>query len=170
MQIRSERPEDAEAIAVITTDAFEGAPHAGGNEAAIVAALRRSGALAISLVAMENDEAVGHIAFSPVRLDGQAGGPGVRWYALGPVSVRPDRQRRGIGQVLIREGLSRLERLGAPGCVVVGEPAYYGRFGFSSGKELTFLRHPNPYLQGLAFSGPPPRGDVIFDPAFGMSQ
>lgn len=168
MQIRNERPQDAAAIAAITTDAFRGAPHAGGNEAAIIAALRLSGALTLSLVATQNGEIVGHVAFSPVGLDGQSAGPGGPWYALGPVSVTPDRQCGGIGTSLIRAGLARLEALGAGGCVLTGEPAYYGRFGFASAELLTYCGHPSPYLQGLAFDGSIPRGDVKFDQAFGM--
>lgn len=163
MQIRTERPEDAAAIAAITTAAFEDAPHAGGNEARVVETLRRSGALTLSLVAVEEGGfPVGHIAFSPVRIAGQAG----QWFALGPVSVRPDRQRQGLGGALIREGLARLERLGAQGCVLLGEPAYYSRFGFAGGEALTYMGDPNPYLQWLAFAGPSPRGEVVFDPAF----
>jgi putative acetyltransferase len=168
MQIRDERPDDAAAIAAITTEAFANAPHAGGNEADIIAALRLSGALTLSLVAMQNGEIVGHVAFSPVRLDGQSNGPKGAWHALGPVSVRPDRQRGGIGASLIREGLVRLEALGASGCVLTGEPAYYGRFGFRSGALLTYCGYTSPYLQGLAFDGSIPRGDVKFDQAFGM--
>lgn len=165
MQIRTERPADAAAIAAITTAAFQDAPHAGGNEARVVEALRRSGALTLSLVAVDGEDGpVGHVAFSPVRIDGQAG----RWFALGPVSVRPDRQRQGVGGALIREGLARLERLGAQGCVLLGELAYYGRFGFGGGDALTCFGHPNPYLQWLAFDGPPPRGEVVFDPAFAV--
>lgn len=166
MQIRDERPQDAAAIAATTTNAFRDAAHAGGNEASIIDALRCSGALTVSLVATLDGHVVGHIAFSPVRINGQDGGQSDGWYALGPVSVRPDRQRRGIGGALIVEGLTRVERLGARGCVLLGEPAYYGRFGFSGGDGLTYFSLATPYLQGLAFDGLLPRGDVIFDPAF----
>jgi putative acetyltransferase len=163
MHIRDERPEDAAIIEAITTDAFRDALHAGGNEGRIPAALRAAGALSISLVAVDDSEQViGHIAFSPVEIDRQTGG----WFALGPVSVRPDLHRRGIGSALIRDGLERLEALGAAGCLLMGEPAYYARFGFVTGDALTYFRHPNPYLQWLVLEGPMATGDVIFHPAF----
>ncbi|MGN6356884.1 MAG: GNAT family N-acetyltransferase [Novosphingobium sp.] len=168
MQIRDERPEDAAAIAAITTEAFAGAAHAGGNEDAIIDALRLSGALTLSLVATDKGEVLGHVAFSPVRLEGRPSGPSGHWYALGPVSVRPDRQRRGLGVALIQAGLARLRHRGAQGCVLTGEPAYYERFGFRSSEALTYAGHASPYLQGLAFDGSPPYGDVVFDPAFGL--
>lgn len=168
MQIRKERLQDAAAIAAITTEAFAGAPHAGGNEADIIATLRLSGALALSLVTTQDGQIVGHVAFSPVHLDGQSSGPRDSWYALGPVSVRPDRQRGGIGSRMIRAGLARLAALGASGCVLMGEPAYYSRFGFRSAELLTYCGYTRPYLQGLAFDGAIPQGDVKFDQAFGM--
>src|SRR5262245_55623298 len=93
MEIRGERPGDARAIRSITNAAFAGAEHSSGTEAAIVDALRASGAMTVSLVAVAGNEVVGHVAFSPVRIDGQDFG----WYGLGPVSVRPDCQKQGIG-------------------------------------------------------------------------
>lgn len=166
MKIRDERPEDAVAIAMTTTSAFRHVAHAAGNEARIVAALRCSGALAVSLVAMQDGDVAGHIAFSPVRISEVGGAQSDRWYALGPVSVRPDCQRQGIGAALVREGLSKLELLGAQGCVLLGEPAYYGRFGFISSHGLTYLGFVTPHLQCLAFGAEFPRGSVVFDPAF----
>jgi putative acetyltransferase len=163
MHVRPERPSDAEIIGTVTASAFKGAPHAGGNEARIVAALRQAGALTISLVAAaEDDVPVGHVAFSPVEIDRQAGG----WFALGPVSVRPDLQRGGIGSKLIRTGLSRLEAMGAEGCVLLGEPDYYSRFGFVNGTALTYLGHVTPHLQWLVLGGEAPGGAVTFHPAF----
>ena len=86
MNIRAEIPEDAAIIRAITSAAFEGAPHSSGTEAAIVDALRAAGALTVSLVAVQNGEIVGHVAFSPVTIDCKSTG----WLGLGPVSVRPD--------------------------------------------------------------------------------
>lgn len=119
--IRSERPEDVSAIRAVLTDAFSS-----GAEAALVEALRKSGRLSISLVALEGDEIVGHIAFSPVTVAGVSGGLG-----LAPVAVKTARQSEGIGSDLIREGLSPAAGSAAPFVVVLGEPAYYGRFGFT---------------------------------------
>src|SRR5690606_20299677 len=113
-------------VGALTAAAFAGVPYASGTEPAIIAALRAAGALRLSLVAAEGQELLGHVAFSPVIIGGRDRG----WLGLGPLSVRPDRQRRGIGSALVRTGLERLRRDGAGGCVLLGDPAYYRRFGF----------------------------------------
>jgi len=82
----------------------------------IIEALRSAKALTVSLVAEVDGLVVGHIAFSPVTMsDGTKD-----WYGLGPVSVHPDFQRKGIGKALIQEGLSRLRNLKAKGFCLVG--------------------------------------------------
>ena len=81
------------AIHALTDAAFRDVPHSSGTEAAIVDALRDAGALTLSLVAEEQGRIVGHVAFSPVTINGEAS----RWFGLGPVSVEPLEQRRGIG-------------------------------------------------------------------------
>lgn len=162
MEIRAELPGDVEAIRAVTTAAFENAPYSNRKEAAIVEALRRAGALSVSLVATEGDEVIGHAAFSPVLINGAAGD----WYGLGPVSVRPDRQQQGIGRRLIACGLEELGRRGARGCVVLGEPAYYGRFGFVSDPDLRLAGAPPVYFQRLALAGAPPSGEVAYHGAF----
>ena len=162
MEIRFERPEDLATIRTVTAAAFQNAPHSSGTEAAIIDALRKAGALTISLVAVEQNGIVGHIAFSPVTINGEANG----WYGLGPVSVRPDRQRRGVGQMLIRTGLDHLRRMNAQGCVVLGEPAYYARFGFVSDPNLRYGNAAPEYFQRLAFTESIPRGEVFYHPGF----
>ncbi|MBS0505082.1 MAG: N-acetyltransferase [Proteobacteria bacterium] len=162
MEIRDERPADAAAIRAVVTAAFATAPHSSGTEAAIVDALREAGALTLSLVAEEDGEVVGHIAFSPVMADGSEGG----WYGLGPVSVRPDFQTKGIGQALVRVGLERLKESGAFGCVVLGDPAYYARFGFLNDPALRYPGVPPEYFQMLIFAGARPSGDVSYHAAF----
>lgn len=164
MHIRPERRQDALTISQLTTEAFANAPYSGGNEARIVEALRDADAMTLSLVAEEGDRIVGHIAFSPVQIDGRP----VDWYGLGPVSVAPDRQGQGIGGALIREGLDGLRRIGARGCVLLGDPAYYGRFGFVSDPGLTYMRYASPYLQRLVLAGDPPSGDVTYHAGFGV--
>ena len=109
MQIRPERPTDDDTIHDLTTVTFDPMPFSDGTEAPIIRALRRSGDLTLSLVAEEDGEVVGHVAFSPVTVDGAD----VGWYGLGPISVRPDRQRQGIGRALVADGLERLRALGA---------------------------------------------------------
>ncbi|WP_342726526.1 N-acetyltransferase [Bradyrhizobium sp. B097] len=166
MQIRDERDEDVAAISRITTAAFAAAPHSSGTEARIVEALRKAGALTVSLVATSDDgRIVGHVAFSPVQIDGVAG----RWYGLGPVSVAPEMQRQGIGGALIREGLARLAAQNADGCVLLGDPAYYSRFGFVGDPALTYGGKPSPYFQRLVLKGKAPKGDVKYHAAFDVA-
>jgi putative acetyltransferase len=164
MEIRFEQSEDLAAIRTLTFAAFGNAPHSTQTEAAIIDALRRAGALTISLVAVD-EVPVGHIAFSPVTINGEVSG----WYGLGPVSVRPDRQRKGVGRALIQTGLDHLRAMNAQGCVVLGDPLYYGRFGFISDPNLRYGNVPPEYFQRLAFSDEVPRGEVLFHPGFDAS-
>lgn len=163
--IREESPADHQAITAITAAAFADEPHSNQTEPYIVVALRRAGALTLSLVADDGGDVVGHVAFSPVTVDGRECG----WYGVGPVSVRPDRQRQGIGQALMREGIARLRAQGAAGCVLVGEPGYYGRFGFRACPEFTLDGVPPQYFQALAFGPGAAGGVVVFHPAFGAT-
>lgn len=162
MQIRLERPEDATTIHALTDTAFKGMPFSDGAEARVIDALRAAGALTLSLVATQGGEIVGHVAFSPATINGKAGD----WYGLGPVSVWPDRQRTGIGQALIREGLRRLQSMGAGGCVLLGDPAYYARFGFENDPHLHHAGAPPWAFQCLTLNGPRPGGEVSFHPGF----
>jgi putative acetyltransferase len=161
--IRDEQERDAAAIRAVTLAAFANMPYSQQTEAAIVEALRAAGALAISLVAVEGDDVVGHVAFSPVSIDGGAA-PG--WYGVGPLSVRPERQRTGIGSALMREGIARLRALGGTGCVVVGDPAYYERFGFRAIPALTVPDIPPEYVRFLELGSDRPTGVVSFHPGF----
>lgn len=163
--IRPETPDDADAIRELTSAAFADAPHSSGTEAAIVDALRAAGALTLSLVAEDAGSVIGHAAFSPVTTSSGAAG----WFGLGPVSVRPDRQRAGIGQALVHAGLAMLRDGDAAGCVVLGDPAYYGRFGFASDPALRYGDVPPEYFQRMVFHGPPPAGTVAYHPGFGAS-
>lgn len=162
VEIRTERPEEASAIRRLTAEAFAGAAHASGAEVAIVDALRARGDLVLSLVAVDEGEIVGHVAFSPVTIAGMEG----RWYGLGPLSVAPARQRTGIGRSLIRAGLDRLAAMGAAGCALVGDPAVYRGSGFQSDGRLGYGDLDRTYIQRVVFTGPPPVGDVAFSPAF----
>ena len=165
MYIIPERPSDAAAIHDLTEAAFKSASHASGAEARIIDALRTKGALTLSLVAVANSKILGHAAFSPVTITGAP----VGWQGLGPVSVAPERQGEGIGQALIREGLNRLRAAGCPGCVVLGDPGYYGRFGFAYDPELTYGDVPPGYFQRVVFSGPAPKGEVLYHKGFDAS-
>ncbi|RVA21305.1 N-acetyltransferase, partial [Mesorhizobium sp. M7A.F.Ca.CA.004.11.2.1] len=155
MIIRPENAHDIAEIRALVTTAFDGAPYSAGTEGAIVDALRAGGALTVSLVAEQDGEIVGHVAFSSVKIDGTE----VNWYGLGPVAVRPDRQRQGVGVQLIEAGLDRIKSLGAAGCVVLGDPGYYSRFGFKADPTLRFPDVPPEYFQCLDF-GPDARQGV----------
>ncbi len=163
MNIRPERPGDESAIAAVIEAAFLNAPHRDGTEALIVERLREAGALSISLVAVDADELVGHVAYSPVTIDGAD----LYWFGLGPVAVLPNRQGDGIGSRLIRSGIEMLRNKGAAGCVLVGEPAYYKRFGFKADPRLTYPGIPPEYFQALSFGYGMPSGTVAYHRAFG---
>jgi len=162
IELRDERVDDVLTISDVTREAFASAPHSSGTEPAIVEALRSVGQLTVSLVAVIDGGIVGHVAVSPVSIsDGTAG-----WHGLGPVSVLPEYQRQGIGAGLVREALRRLQALGAGGCVVLGEPGYYGRFGFVVVPGLVLPGVPPACFQTLYFGGPCPRGEVRYAAAF----
>jgi putative acetyltransferase len=161
MQILPETPEDHDAIFTLTQAAFKDHLHSQKTEGYITHALREAGALTLSLVARANAQVVGHIAFSPVRISD--GSPD--WYGLGPVAVLPDWQGRGIGGALIRAGLDRLKAMGAAGCVVLGDPAYYRRFGFEPTPALTYPGVPPEYFMAQAFTRPA-QGRVAYHPGF----
>lgn len=160
--IRPEVLADTLPIRSLTEAAFDGVEHSNQTEGAIIDALRQAGALSISLVAERDDRIVGHVAFSPVRIDGLECG----WFGLGPVSVLPSFQRSGIGTALINEGLKRLKQRGASGCVVLGDPTYYGRFGFSSDHDLRYGNVPPEYFQSMLLSDKPAKGEVTYHEGF----
>lgn len=160
--IRDETPADVNAIAEVTIAAFRTLEISHHTEQFIVAALRAAKALTVSLVAKTDGRVIGHIAFSPVAIS-----DGTRnWYGLGPVSVSPEHQRRGIGKALIAEGLRRLKELGGQGCCLVGHPDYYRQFGFRNSPELVLEGVPPEVFFVLPFDGPVPHGTVVFHGAF----
>lgn len=165
MIIRAETASDSTVIRSVTEAAFLGAEHSSGTEGAIVDALRDAGALTLSLVAEQDGAMVGHVAFSPVRI----GGRDLGWFGLGPVSVLPSLQRGGIGKTLIEAGLEQLRQRGASGCVVLGDPAYYGRFGFTADHELHYPDVPPEYFQSMPWTGASAEGEVSYHPAFGAA-
>jgi putative acetyltransferase len=169
VSIRHETVGEHEAISGVVYAAFLNHPqHAPGSlptEHKIVDSLRESGALTLSLVYEDRGEIIGHIAFSPVLTNGEMQG----WYGLGPVAVLPDRQREGIGSALIREGMRLIEEKGAAGVVLVGDPAYYGRFGFVSRPELVMDGVPTEYVLSLPIANGIPSGKVAFHDAFSVS-
>lgn len=162
LTIRREQPGDEAAIRTLTQAAFLPMPYSEGTEASIIDDLRGDGDLTLSLVALVAREIAGHVAFSPVTIDAQQG----NWMGLGPVSVHPDLQRRGIGVALITEGLSIIRSQGATGCVLIGDPGYYRRFDFRSEGGLTYRDVPAPFVQALPFTNEEAVGKLAFSPAF----
>ncbi|MBZ9780362.1 N-acetyltransferase [Pseudomonas sp. REP124] len=166
MTIRNEQAEDIQRIATLTAAAFEHAEHSSHTEHFIVDALRRAGQLTVSLVAVENDEIIGHVAISPVSVSSGATG----WYGLGPISVSPNRQGQGIGSTLMKAALTELRDKGAAGCVVLGDPGYYGHFGFNVHVGLELPGVPQEYFQALSFVGEFPLGTVQYHEAFNATE
>lgn len=162
LALRDEAPGDADAIRSLITAAFRDAAHASGTEARIVNALRAADALALSLVAEGSEGILGHVAASPVGI-GEARG----WFGIAPLAVRPDRQAQGIGTALMKAALARLRAQGAEGAVLVGDPAYYARFGFAADPGITVPGIPQKYVLALPFARPA-RGEVRYHAAFGL--
>lgn len=165
LSIRDEQSTDYQAISDVTFAAFEKMEISNHTEQFVIEALRSANALTVSLVAEVDGRVAGHIAFSPVTLsDGTKD-----WYGLGPVSVHPDYQRKGIGMALIQEGLARLQNLGAKGCCLVGHPRYYRQFGFRNVSGLGLEGVPAEVFFVLSMDGNVPQGQVVFHEGFGAN-
>ncbi|MEU8819305.1 N-acetyltransferase [Actinoplanes sp. NPDC048796] len=132
--IRRELPDDAEAIRAVTAAAFRGVAHSappaepGGDpgEATLVSRLRDDAGWIpqLSLVAVEDDVVVGHVVATRAHVDGRPA------LGLGPLSVVPHRQRAGVGTALMHAVLGAADALGEPLVALLGNPAFYSRFGF----------------------------------------
>ncbi|WP_197281935.1 GNAT family N-acetyltransferase [Dethiosulfatarculus sandiegensis] len=166
VKIRPESQEDYQAIEEITRAAFKDHPYSRQTEHLIIRSLREQGDLAISLVAEEKGKVAGHIAFSKVII----GERDQSWYGMGPVSVAPLYQRQGIGSKLVRAGLQALRQIKGKGCVLVGDPLFYDRFGFKAESCLTFEHAPKENFMALCLQGELPRGEVLFHQAFAVSS
>lgn len=162
MILRDERPDDFDHIDALVAAAFLGHPFSEGLEPRLIRRLRADGGLLLSRVATDaQDTLFGQIAFSPATI-----GATDTWVALGPIAVHPDRRRAGIGTALMRDGLERMRARGAAGVVLVGDPAFYTRFGFHRVAGLTMAGVPEMYILALAFTGPVPAGEIRHHPAF----
>ena len=166
IQLRHETTNDIAAIEAVTIAAFADAPHTSHTEQFIVRALRDASELTLSIVAEEHGQVVGHVALSPVTITNDHGHKAKGWCGLGPISVLPQRQGHGIGSRLMEQALSELRAMQAEGCVLLGEPAYYGRFGFQAHAGLQLPGVPPGYFLALAFHGPVPEGIAQYSDAF----
>ncbi len=158
MVIRDEGLADAPAIRAVVEAAF-----GRSLEADLIDRLRADGDAAISLVADGGGEVVGHVLLSGMAAPFRA-------LALAPVSVAPHRQRSGVGTRLIRAGLDRAGEGAWRGVFVLGDPAYYRRFGFDPAAARGFASaYAGPHLMALAPGGgdlPATRGRIDHAPAF----
>ena len=157
MEIRAEKDADRQAVRDVVSAAF-----AGRAEADLVDDLRAECDGILSLVAEEDGRIVGHALLSPMNAPFRALG-------LAPVAVLPERQGEGIGSALIRAGLSRARDEGWQAVFVLGEPAYYRRFGFDPALAEGFdCAYAGPYLMALPLGGalPARTGQLRYAEAF----
>jgi len=165
VDIELEQPSQIEQIYRVNTLAFEGRT----EEAELVDALRDDGDLLLSLVAVRDGEVVGHVAFSRLTVntaDGPVGG-----VALAPVGVHPDLQNEGIGSRLISTGIEMLGEREEQVILVVGNPTYYQRFGFSTAVGKRYPgRQSGPHFMALVLGDPAaaPIGPVLYPDAFDL--
>jgi putative acetyltransferase len=157
MIVRPEEPADRLAVCAVIEAAFPTPA-----EAQLVDRLRADGDAEISLVAVDDDVVVGHVMFSRMTA-------GFRALGLGPVAVLPARQRSGVGSLLIKQGLARAAADGWAMVLVLGDPAYYRRFGFDPKLASGFASpYAGPHLMALGLAQPLPRlsGKIDYAPAF----
>ena len=163
--IRSERTVDHGAIAAVQRAAF-----ARDAEANLVSALRHDGLMLVSLVALHGEIIVGHVMFSNLRVE--VSGRELFAASLAPLAVAPDFQRRGYGSALVRAGIEVLRAEGCHAIIVLGDPDYYARFGFSASltRNLT-APFRGPAFMGLELSAGALTGhigSVTYPPPFGL--
>ncbi len=160
--IRPESTEDHTAIFDITQRAFEPMPYAGGDEQLLPGRFRDANVLALSLVAEWDGAVVGQVTLTPAFADDGSTG----WYAIGPISVEPTIKHQGVGSLLIHAAIAWMREQDAAGCVLVGNPHYYGRFGFRVFPALAPVGEPAEFYQILPLDGREPQIAVRFHPLF----
>jgi putative acetyltransferase len=160
MSIRPATPRDRDAIRLVEENAFGQQAEAG-----LVDALVAADDAVVELVAEEDGQVIGHILFS--RLFVQEGGREFPAVALAPLAVDPSFHGTGIGGALIREGHIRLKAVGETLSIVLGDPAYYGRFGYTHARAAGFESvWQGDALQALAWGEAPETGQLAYATAF----
>ena len=158
MIVRPETKTDLAAIRAVEEAAFRRT-----READLVDRLRTDGATVLSLVALKNDQLIGHVVFSKMEAPFRALG-------LGPVAVMPEFQRTGIGSRLILEGIAQAKLGSWEGVFVLGAPPYYQRFGFDPAKAAGFSSpYAGPHFMVLALQNgdlPSKTGKIAYPEAF----
>jgi putative acetyltransferase len=163
MSIRAATPRDRDAIRSVEEHAFGQQAEAG-----LVDALVGDGDTVLELVAVDEGQVVGHILFS--RLYVQKGAKKFAAVALAPLAVEPSFHGTGIGGALVREAHLRLKQAGEKFSIVLGDPAYYGRFGYSHQRAEKFESdYQGEALQALAWGEAPESGKLVYAPAFGTA-
>ncbi len=165
MNIRPETSDDIATVRDILRAAFSG-----DQEADLVDALRHDGDLLLSLVAEEAGRIIGHVGFSRLWIrQAEQRMPAV---SLAPLSVVVGCRRRGVGAALVEKGHARLRTAGESIAFVLGDPTYYGRFGYSTAAAAPFdCAYAGQYFQALPLAGPvPTAGAIIYANAFGGLQ
>lgn len=158
--IRVAHADDHQAIANILELAFGGT-----GEAELVDRLRKDNDAVLELAAFKNDIPVGHIMFSRLKVSGTTD---TNALALAPLAVLPMHQGEGVGSKLVSVAHEQLAAAGETLSIVLGEPEFYGRFGYEHQRALGFeSQYQGEYLQALAFVDAPSSGTLIYAPAFG---
>jgi putative acetyltransferase len=162
ISLRLESAADAPQIRKLLEASFPG-----HDEAGLVDNLRRQGDMVLSLVAEADALVIGHVLFSRVTVEGEPGSSPA--LALAPLAVHPDYQHQGIGTRLVREGHACLAEMGETLSIVVGEPAYYSRFGYNHRRAARFeSKYQSPYLMALSFGPAPWEGRLVYPRAFSL--
>jgi putative acetyltransferase len=160
--LRLESPRDAPFIRELLQASFPG-----HDEADLVDKLRRDGDIVLSLVAEADGLLIGHVLFSRVIVSGEAGSQ--QAVALAPLAVLTEHRQRGIGTGLVREAHGRVAAMGETLSIVVGEPGYYSRFGYSNQRAARFeSEYQSPYLMAVSFGAAPCEGRLVYPRAFSL--
>ena len=158
--IRLENPSDPPAIRELLEEVFPGQ-----GEADLVDALRSDGDVVLSLVAERDGYVIGHVMLSRLLVESE--GQSVPAVVLGPLAVYPEYQHRGVSTLLLREAHACLAYMGERLSVVLGEPDYYGKFGYSHRRASRFISdYQSPYLMALSFGEAPWEGRLVYPAAF----
>ena len=128
IDIRESLPRDIASIEKLYPDAFPDE-----DLLPLVGELLREEQVVLSLVATADRALAGHVIFTTCAIVGTTDSVAL----LGPLAVAPARQRQGIGSALVRAGFRRLENAGTSQVYVLGDPAYYRRFGFEPDDDVT---------------------------------
>ncbi len=153
---------DADAIATVIGVAFTASRFGLHNEITVARTLLGQTPLCCAMLAEDGTGPVGCAVVSPVTISGHAS----HWYGLGPVAVVPGRQQQGIGSRLVQGVLAHLQAHRAAGCVVLGSPALYGRFGFQEDPGLTLPGYDRAHFLVLRWRDRHASGSVRYHPVF----